>query len=320
MSRMGRQPGCANRPARLLLLVVALFGCATNGGDLEALEADPHLAHPPFLRVEGKSGATLWLLGTIHLGPAEGWHLPPAVERTLDEASSLVMEVDLEATSEAEIGTLVAELAVLPPGTWFDDVISAETADVLAANEPRLAELGVPERYRTRFEPWFLVVSLVEGLASQAGYALDRSVEQLVLERRSGRGLLALETVEEQLRFFDDLPLPLQDVMLRDTVARLPESREEIERLVQAWRHGDRRALGEIARQGVDELPELEGLYDVILDGRNRRWVERLGQLLDDPDRSGEEILVAVGALHVVGEAGLPALFDRAGYRVTRIH
>lgn len=307
-----------------LLLVLGLLGCGTSGppdADLGSrLDAETRLAHPPFVRVEGERGATLLVLGTIHLGPPEGWRFPPAIERALDEATGIVMEVDLTATTEAEIGTLVAELAVLPPGTWLDDVISPETVKVLEENETLLADFGLPARYRTRFEPWFLTVGLLEGIASQAGYTMERSVEQLVIDRRSGRGIVALETIDEQLRFFDDLPLPLQDLMLRDTVARLPEATSEIERLIQAWRRNDQRVLEEISRQGVEELPELESLYDVILDQRNRRWIDALEGLLEDPERAGEQILVAVGALHLVGDTGLPALFEAADHRVSWVH
>ena len=35
---------------------------------------------------------------------------------------------------------------------------------------------------------------------------------------------------------------------------------------------------------------------------------------------AGQDVFVAVGALHVVGEDGLEALFGDAGYRVARIH
>ena len=38
--------------------------------------------------------------------------------------------------------------------------------------------------------------------------------------------------------------------------------------------------------------------------------------LLEDVDRAGTRVLVGVGALHLVGENGLPNLLREAGYRV----
>ena len=43
-------------------------------------DAAPSSPTAPADRIDGGAGATLWLLGTIHLGPAEGWTLSPEIE------------------------------------------------------------------------------------------------------------------------------------------------------------------------------------------------------------------------------------------------
>ena len=58
----------------------------------------------------------------------------------------------------------------------------------------------------------------------------------------------------------------------------------------------------------------------MLLDDRNLRWIEQLDALAQDPARRDQTVVVAVGALHVVGEFGVPALLQKAGYAVTRIH
>jgi uncharacterized protein YbaP (TraB family) len=50
-----------------------------------------------------------------------------------------------------------------------------------------------------------------------------------------------------------------------------------------------------------------------VLAGRNRRWLPQIEHLLDAGGG-----LVAVGLGHLLGDAGLPALLERAGYRVAR--
>lgn len=334
--KAARRRGLAARSALCTTLLALLaVGCGTTGesrdpagaGDRSAAHTAPlapavwdGVARPPFVRVDGGSGATLWVLGTIHLGPSEGWRFSESIDRALATSSHLVMELDLEATDEESVASVLAETVILPPGTTLDEVVSPETAKLLTEQDTRLAAMGLPELARRRYEPWFLAMSLLELAMGDTAWSLERSVEATLLARRGDRPLVALETFEEQLRMLDTLPRTLQDAMLRDTLVRLPATLEELERLVEAWRVADRDALQAIARQGQDELPELAAFYDVLLTARNRRWVARLRPALDDPRRAGDVLFVAVGALHVVGEDGVPRLFEDAGYRVTIHH
>jgi uncharacterized protein YbaP (TraB family) len=66
-------------------------------------------------------------------------------------------------------------------------------------------------------------------------------------------------------------------------------------------------------------LPELDGVYEILLGDRNRRWVKQLRPLLEDPALAGETVLVAVGALHLVGRDGLVALLRDEGFRAEPI-
>jgi len=52
-----------------------------------------------------------------------------------------------------------------------------------------------------------------------------------------------------------------------------------------------------------------------LLTARNRAWLPKIEQLL----QSHEDPFVAVGAGHMLGEEGLPALLAERGYTVRRI-
>ncbi len=260
------------------------------------------------------------MLGTIHVGPATGWDLSPEVDRAIDEAERFAMELDLRQLDEDAVGSLLASMVLLPPGRTIDQVIAPETARLLSERDALLARHGMPRNARVRFEPWYVAVSLVQVAAAESGYALDRSVEDTLMARIGERPLVGLETFEVQMRMMDELAPGTQDAMLRDTLLRLEDAGPELERLVDAWRHADRAALEAIAQQGLDELPGLQDFYDVLLVRRNARWLEALRDLLDDPALAGQDVFLAVGALHLVGKDGLEALFRDAGYRVARIH
>jgi uncharacterized protein YbaP (TraB family) len=277
-------------------------------------------ARPPFFRVEGPTGARLSILGTVHVGPASGWHFSPEVDRAIEVADRFVMELDLREADEDAVGSLLASTVLLAPGQTIDEIIAPETAALMHAKDALLARYGMPRNARVRFEPWFVAVSVTQAAATESGYALDRSVENELMERIGDRPLLGLETFDAQIRILDGLPAEAQDAMLRDTLLRLEAAKQELDELVEAWRRADRSALESIAKQGVDALPTLEAFYNALLVRRNADWVTMLREQLDDPNLKSEEVFVAVGALHIVGAEGLEALLRDAGYRVERIH
>lgn len=319
----------AARAARLLWITVLLLlapGCADRAPRAEraakaeaTARSNSTAAAPPFYRIEGGAGADLLLLGTVHFGPATGWDLSPALEAGLARADRFVFEIDLRRVTEERVGELLAELAVLEPGRRLSDLVAPETARLLDERDAELTRLGFPHGARDGREPWYVALSLVELPVEANGWSLAASVESQIFATVGARPITGLETLEGQLRMLDALPYPLQDLMLRDTLARLDESADSLEEMATAWRTGDEDALSDLAREGVDELPGLDGVYDVLLGDRNRRWVKQLRPILEDASRADETVFVAVGALHLVGDEGLVALLRDAGYRAESI-
>ena len=307
--------GCATNPARVDDARVDATRATPSTERPDRLE-DRNSAYPPFYRIGGGDGATLLLMGTIHLGPEEGWNFSPSVTRGLARADRFVMETDLRQATEEAVSNLVANLVIMEhPNTLFD-VISPETAKLLEEKDGELALHGMPRRARRIMKPWFIAIGLVESISSESGFNTASAAETALMEALGDRPLLGLETFEEQMRMLDGLSPEIQDLMLRDTLLRLDQAVEETQALVLAWRTGDLVGLEASAREGTDALPELEAFYEILLDQRNRRWLPTLQTFLDDPRHAGETVFVGVGALHLVGPNGLVSLLRRAGYQV----
>lgn len=321
-----------HRLATLILAALALFGCAAppfatdsshgaSGSSLsDSLSSGTDVATPPFFRVESTGGATLLLLGTIHLGPEEGWQLSPEIEQGLETADRFAMEIDFRSLDLDEVGSALARRVILPVGTLLDDSISPETAKLISENEALITSLGAPEKARRRLKPWYLATNLLQVAIGKTRYALEQSADNVILNAIGDRPLFGLETFDGQLGMLDELSPQLQDMMLRDTLGRLDETLAEMDKLIRAWKVGDRAALEIISRQGIEEMPELEAFYDILLTDRNRTWLTPLRAALVDPEQAGSTLFVAVGALHLVGNDGVPRLLEAAGYKVTTIH
>ncbi len=295
-------------------LALLLLHCAGNAPPLSDPTTPDDFATPPFYRIDGRAGGTILLMGTVHLGPPGGWQFSPALLEGLDRADRFVLEIDLRSLTEDAVATLLAEIAVIPPPNSLLDLVSAETARLLDEKDAQLAKMGMPRNARKWFKPWFIVISLLESTSAQSDFDAKFSAENTILEASGSRPLIGLETLAEQLGFFNDLSFRLQEVLLQDALIGLDTATEELNALVNAWRRGDEAELEAVRREGVDESPELESIYDILIRDRNRRWMPVFEKLLNDPKFSGETTFVGVGALHLVGEDGLIQLFREAGY------
>ena len=307
-----------DRPLRRILIglaVLALLLLSYNT-TLETIAPDetPN-ATPPFFEIRGGQGATLQLLGTIHLGPPEGWSFAPEIDRALAQATTLVMEIDLSQATEEAVSDAILRYGMLPDESSLSGIITAKTAHLIEEHDAALTAIGLPSGLRERLKPWFIALRLVESTSRQTRYLLGRSADQQVFRALGARELIALETLDEQLGIFDDLSPEFQELILQDSLIRYATAPDSLEELVGAWRANDQDALIRLAREGVETLPELDAFFDILLEGRNQNWLPTLTGLLESPDRAGTTVLVAVGTLHLVGPGSLPDLLRLEGYR-----
>ena len=275
-----------------------------------SVEADTE-SHPVTLwRAQGVSNS-VYLLGSIHLLRAEDHPLPSVIDVAYEDAEVLVMELDMDDLDAAATQRLFNENGVLRDGTTLRDLmgeemyrraaIAAEASDIpidlLAKSEPWLAAITVEMMalYRIGFDPKMGVELHMTSLAIQDGKPIE-----------------GLEAIEEQLAFLDGLSLQAQRDMLLQTLEDSAGMAESIDDMIHAWRYGD---IEFLESQLLDSLAEHEELNDALVTNRNLRWVSQIDELLDDRD----DYLVIVGALHLVGKAGVPNLLAQRGVKIHQL-
>ena len=89
-----------------------------------------------------------------------------------------------------------------------------------------------------------------------------------------------------------------------------------LERLAEAWARSDYQELSNYAQwcRCVDTEDD-RALMRRLIDGRNVAMADALQRRHE----AGERLFLAVGALHMIGEQGVPALLQARGFEVRRI-
>jgi uncharacterized protein YbaP (TraB family) len=78
------------------------------------------------------------------------------------------------------------------------------------------------------------------------------------------------------------------------------------------WVKGDTQGIADEARKGFLAEP---GLRAALLTKRSNKWAQQIDTMI----QRGAHPFVAVGAAHVSGADGLPALMAARGYTVRRV-
>ena len=137
------------------------------------------------------------------------------------------------------------------------------------------------------------------------------------LAKRTGRPVIALETPQTQVDalFTSDTPEALRrlEQMLEQLEAGKP--RQQMLKLATVWEQGN-----------LEELANFEQWCECILSEEDREMMQRLqtdrnpglAARIEQAHAEGE-VFAAVGALHMTGPQGLPALLRARGFAVERI-
>jgi uncharacterized protein YbaP (TraB family) len=269
--------------------------------------ADPITeAHPALWHVQGPRGDA-YMLGAVHILPtALDWRTPQ-IQAAIAKSDTFVFEILKTPDSLARLQQVVEARGRMPAGTTLRALLSPEA---LKDYEGVLADLGLPADAMDGLRPWIADLELTLLEAKKQKYD-SAGVDDAVMAQAqaAGKPMRAFETVEQQIALVapDDEQAALENFEADLKDLKNPE--DEIAGLYEAWASGDPARLDRFLRQEYADQPAVR---ERLLDARNRAWIPQIEAML----REKHSYFIAVGAGHLAGPAGVPALLRAAGYKV----
>ncbi|HEX7947511.1 MAG TPA: TraB/GumN family protein [Phenylobacterium sp.] len=270
--------------------------------------AAPAWAEPPVWVVRDADSEVV-LFGSIHVLPPNFHWRPKALDAALARADDVWFELPMDPSTQAQVAALAGRLGVLPPGKSLFALLPSDDAKLMM----RVADAyGVDKAALDRLEPWLAEVALAGAAYRKAGADTDNGVEQtLSAAAPPSVQRHAFETPDDQMRLFDQAPLPEQIASLHETLGELDGDPEAFMKLVRAWAAGD---VAGLDREALEPLRKAApGMFQRLVTERNEAWVKTLDARLKGHGRT----VVIVGVGHLIGQGGLPARLRSLGYSVT---
>jgi len=269
----------------------------------------PVEAHPAMWTVHGPK-ATAYLLGSIHvLPPNVKWHTS-AINTALKRADIFVFEIPMdEQKQKADIEAFVKENGLLPQGMALPSLLIGE---VRKDYTHVVALTDVQPELLTPMRPWLAALTLQAGLAGKQHLSPASGVDRTIYDsvsKRPGVQFRAFETLDGQLRLLMPQDQALEVQEFDASLKEMLNEKAQIKDLLAAWEHGDVRKLHALMAAGFKGNPKAE---KAMITDRNARFATQLKTMLAED----HTFFITVGAAHLVGPKGVPALLRREGYKV----
>lgn len=288
-----------NKLLSLVLMMLPIAAIADDG-------------HPVSMWLAEGATNRVYILGSVHLLRRGDHPLPEVLESAYVDAEALIMELDMDDIDPVALQNLTMDFGLLGDDQTLRGLMGEDLYGEAAASA---SEMEIPLDMLAKAEPWFAALTIEQLVLTRIGFNPLYGIEMHMAMKASQdeKPITGLETVEEQLSFLDGLSIEAQNELLLQTLTESRGIEAQMDEMIAAWRNGDIDYLEEHLLADMQRYPEL---YNAIVADRNRRWVTEIEALLDDKD----DYLVIVGALHLIGDDGVPNLLDRKGIKIRQMH
>jgi uncharacterized protein YbaP (TraB family) len=278
------------RAMRSILLALALVGLAS-----------PAWAAPAVWRLRD-ADTTITLFGSMHALPADAAWRTPELDRAIAEADEVWFEFP-SPTAPGMREAYARAYAARPKQT-------AKTSTLLSPEGRRLAVQAFGSLEAVDAQPVSsLLIELTRRYWAKTGMEQRYGVETAVQAAVAPEKLRSFANAEQHLALVASEPLSRQVAQLEGYL-RSPLDPAPLKATTRAWLSGNTRVF---ENEAVARMKAREpGYARVFLEDRNRKWITPIAAMLNRPGK----ILIVVGAGHMAGPEGLPALLRARGLKV----
>ena len=291
----------------VLIVLLAFLGVA------QAQQAAPAQPKPRrFLMWKATSpSATVYLVGSIHVGDSSMYPLPKEVESAFAAAKVLAVEINVKNADQSKMMGLVQKYGMYADDDSLTKHLSKETQ---AALDDYCTRHNVPRMGMEKLKPWVMAVTIIAMAWQQAGEDPSQGVDMHFLdESKPPQRIDELETMESQLSIFAEATEEEQQSMLASALKQGDKMKDLIKRMEAAYISGDPDALQKIMAEQDDVGSK--SLEKKLLDDRNVAMAGKMEEYL----KGKEPIFAVVGAAHIIGDKGIAKQLRDRGYKVEQV-
>jgi len=243
-----------------------------------------------------------FLFGTFHLLCKDDIHFSDQLKNAVNSVDEVYMEMKLDDPSMMLSGMMYMNMK---NGKTLESLYTAEEYKRLEAYFSDT--LKMPMLLFQKAKPYFLVALLYPRMMNCPNPS-GVEEELMKIAKEDKKEIKGLETMQFQASVFDSIPYEWQAKELLKNIDSFSVYKDEFDTMLDFYKNQQMDSLKTMV--GKSEFGS-DKYDDLLLKNRNKNWVKQLKEIMKN-----KSVFVAVGAGHLVGDAGLINLLKKAGYKV----
>ena len=265
-------------------------------------------AEPSLLwKISGKDlKAPSFLFGTIHIICSDQFLWTDTMKSTFNSVQQLQLELPM---ADADFQKKIIQAVMLTDSTSLKDYFSDGQYKKLEQyfKDSMKTSLSV----FAKLKPFGVMSFIMRSMLRCDGKLLTGYESKLInFAQEKNIPVRGLETIEEQIKIFDDIPKDSMAAIVMAIIEDMPKNKKQFKRITQYYVAQDIQSL----HNEIIKSPEYAGYMDELLYKRNEKWVPKIIQTAKE-----KSVFFAVGAGHLPGDRGIINLLKKLGYGVTAV-
>lgn len=281
---------------------------------LQAL-AEETLQNPFMWKIE-KEKQVSYLFGTIHVPAPEFSTLPLSVTSVINQCDAVRTELDMDTVDPIKMMPLMMRKDPKPLEKILSKALYTRADNVLKGINPALSLAPF-----SQMKIWGIAATLLlieEQMKHLGLIPIDDVVFKYAKKQKKTVG--GIETIEEQIGYFDKFTLDEQILFLESTLDYMDEHKEPMKVMKELYIKGDEKALLSFINEqyGDEKYKELETKFmEELLYKRNVIMAERMDTLLKKNRK--KSYFFAFGVMHFLDKKSVITSLKEKGYTVKRM-
>lgn len=246
-----------------------------------------------------------YLFGTIHITCDAT--LADKVKTALDKTQQLCLELDMDdPTMQVEMMNSM----MMQNGVTMKSL--AKPDDFKAVDAFLTANVGFSAEMLNTVKPFMVTAMLYPKMLNCDMQSVE--AELIKIAKAQNEEVIGLETVGEQLAFFDAIPYQEQMNELVITAKdNMQRDKAELAEMMTLYKSENVEAMISFTEKSPNAMTSKYS--DVLLKKRNQNWISRMTTIA-----TNKPTFFGVGAAHLGGKDGVIALLRKAGFTVEAVY
>ncbi len=245
-----------------------------------------------------------YLFGTIHITCDA--NLDENTIKALSVTKQLYLELDMD---DKSMQMQMMKHMMMKDGVKLSTLLNAE--DLKIVDDFLKKNMNMSVKMFDSFKPFIITTMLYPKMIDCSFQSVES--ELMKVSKEQNEEVFGLESVEEQMKVFDNISYQVQaEELLKMAKSDLSKDKEEMKKMMTIYQNKDIEGMLKMMDDSDNKITSEN--QEVLLNNRNKNWIPLMMKIMSE-----KPTFFGVGAGHLAGDEGVIKLLRKQGYKVEAV-